>query len=174
MYSTMIRLSIGFISLTTGRQLHWLFAGGVTFLSTFFLVPTLFGIYPDTNLFLTSLIAGIIVGVLASMLGRIVTTISLFLAGAYLLVTLPEILGWTTTWTNWTSIAVAGLVAVLLALIWYDFTLILLSSLTGAGLIVQTLNLNPFNTLIAYLGTTIFGMATQIVLMQYWPVLEEE
>lgn len=174
MYTTMIRLSIGFISLTTGRQLHWLYAGGITFLSVFFLVPSLFGTNPDTNLFFTALVAGIIVGVLASMLGSIVTTISLFLAGAYLLVTLPEVLGWVSTWTNVTLIASAGLVAILMALVWYDFTLILLSSLTGAGLVVQTLNLNPFNTLIAYLGATLFGMATQVVLMQYWPVLEEE
>jgi hypothetical protein len=174
MYTTMLKLSLGFITLITGRQLYGLFAGGVAFIGAFFLAPIYFNVAPDNNLLMTSLGIGVVIGLLASLLGRIMTAIVLFLAGGYLLATIPGILGLGTDWVSWPLMVIAGLVVILLALVWFDFSLILLSALTGASLIVQTINLNVFNAIIAYVALVVFGIVTQLILMQYWPSSGEE
>jgi hypothetical protein len=174
MYATMLNISIGFITLTTGRQLCWLYAGGVAFVSTLIVAPMYINLPVGDNLFILSLGIGVIVGLLAALLGRVATTLALFLVGGYLLISLPEILGWDPRDVPLTYIIVAGLAAVLLAFTWFDVSLILLSSLTGANLIIQTINLSKFNTLVAYFGMVIFGIITQLILMQYWPASEED
>ncbi|HZD57036.1 MAG TPA: hypothetical protein VE136_09955 [Anaerolineales bacterium] len=170
----MLKLTLGFITLITGRQLYGLFAGGVAFIGAFFLAPIYFNITPDSNLLMTSLGIGVVTGLLATLLGRIMTAIVLFLAGGYLLATIPGILGLATDWVTWPLMVVAGLVVILLALVWFDFSLILLSTLTGASLIVQTIQLNVFNAIVAYFALVIFGIVTQLILMQYWPTSEEK
>lgn len=174
MYATMLKLSLGFITLITGRQLYGLFAGGIAFIGAFFLAPIYFNITPDNNLLMTSLGIGVVTGLLATLLGRIMTAIVLFLAGGYLVATIPGILGLGTDWVSWPLMVIAGLVVILLALVWFDFSLILLSTLTGASLIVQTIQLNVFNAIIAYFALVIFGIVTQLILMQYWPSSEKE
>ena len=174
MYTAMLKFSLGFITLITGRQLYGLFAGGVAFIGAFFLAPIYLNVIPDTNLLMTSVGIGVVIGLLASLLGRIMTAIVLFLAGGYLVATVPEILGLSTNWVSWPIMVIAGLVAILLALVWFDFSLILLSTLTGASLIVQTVKLNVFNAIIAYFALVIFGIVTQLILMQYWPSSEGE
>lgn len=174
MFATMLNISIGFITLTTGRQLYWLYAGGVAFVSTLIVAPMYFSLPMGDNLFIISLGIGVIIGLLAALLGRVAATLTLFLVGGYLLNTLPRILGWDAGDITLAFVIIAGLVTVLLALAWFDFSLILLSSLTGASLIVQTINLSRFNTIVAYFGMVIFGMITQLILMQYWPASEED
>ena len=66
------------------------------------------------------------------------------------------------------------MIAAVLVLVWFDFTLIVLSSLTGASLITQTVSMSLFNTNVAFFAMVIFGMVTQAVLLQYWPTSEEE
>lgn len=174
MYATMLNISIGFITLTTGRQLYWIYAGGIAFITTLLAAPMYFNLPLDNNTLIISIGVGIIVGLLAALLGRVVATLALFLAGGYLLITVPGILGWKTGDISLLLIIIAGVVAVILALTWFDFSFILLSSLTGASLIIQTINLSRFNTIVAYFGMVIFGMITQLILMQYWPNSEEE
>jgi hypothetical protein len=173
MYATMLQLSLGFIMLTTGRQLYWLFTGGTASVSVFVLGPLLFNLPQNNELFLLALAIGVIVAVLASNLGRIMVAIVLFLAGSYLLFILPEIMGFGNEWVSWFILATAGIAAVGMVLTWFDFSLTLLSSLTGASLIIQAVNLSGVNAIIAYFGMAIFGMITQLILMQYWPVSEE-
>ena len=174
MFDTMLRLSIGIVTLLTGRQLYWLFAGGVAFITTFFLAPQFFTLGLGSNLFIVAVGVGVLVGLLTFLVGRILVAAVVFLAGGYLLVMVPDTLGWGTGWFSWAFFIIAGAVAALLVLVWFDFSLILLSSLTGASLIVQTVRLSVFNTNVAYFGVVIFGMVTQVILMQYWPNVEEE
>ena len=173
MYATMLQLSLGFIMLTTGRQLYWLYAGGTAFVSAVVIGPLLFNFAQNNDLFLLSLAIGVIVALLASMLGRIMIAIVLFPAGGYLLFVLPAITGFGNEWVTWFLLVTAGIVAVGMVLTWFDFSLTLLSSLTGASLIIQAVNLSGISAIIAYFGMTIFGMLTQLILMQYWPVSEE-
>lgn len=174
MYATMFNISIGFITLTTGRQLYWLYAGGVAFISTLIVAPMYFSLSLDDNLFIVSLGIGVIVGLLAALLGRVAASLALFLVGGYLLNSLPGILGWDIGGVTLSLIIIAGLVAVVLVFTWFDFSIILLSSLTGASLIIETINLSRFNTVVAYFGMVIFGMITQLILMQYWPTSEQD
>jgi len=173
MYEIMISLSIGFVTLMTGRQLYWLFIGGVAFFSIFFLVPILTGFGASVNLFFISLGIGLIIGFLASVLGRAISAGVLFLLGGYLLIMIPNTLGLNSTWLSWVLFLLAGLVTVLLVSYWFDFAVVLLSSLTGAGLIVQAVKSSAANLMVVYVAMVIFGMATQLILMQYWPALEE-
>ncbi len=172
MFATMLRLSIGFISLVTGRQLYWLYSGGVAFITAFFLAPLFFNLGAGLNLFFTALGIGVIVAFLTFLLGRIMVVLVIFLTGGYLFVIVPRTLGWGADWFSWGFFIVAGVVAALLVLVWFDFSLILFSSLTGASLIIQTVNLSVFNTNVAYFSMVVFGMVTQLILMQYWPTSE--
>lgn len=174
MFATTLRLSIGFISLLTGRQLYWLYSGGVAFISTFFLAPLFYNLTAGLNLFFTALGIGVVVAFLTFLVGRIMVALAVFLAGGYLLVIVPRVLGWETDWFSWVAFVIAGLIAAVLVLVWFDFTLIVLSSLTGASLITQTVRMSLFNTNVAFFAMVIFGMVTQAVLMQYWPTSEEE
>lgn len=173
MYATMLQLALGFVMLTTGRQLYWLFAGGAAFASAFVLGPLLFNFEQNSELFLLSLAVGVILAVLALILDRTMVAIAVFPAGAYLLFSLPAMMGFGNEWVSWFILATAGIVAVGMVLTWFDFSLTLLSALTGASLIIQAANLSGVNAIIAYFGMAIFGMITQLILMQYWPVSEE-
>ena len=98
MFATTLRLSIGFISLLTGRQLYWLYSGGVAFISTYFLAPLFYNLTAGLNLFFTALGIGVIVAFLTFLVGRIMVALAVFLAGGYLLVVVPRVLGWGTDW----------------------------------------------------------------------------
>lgn len=174
MFATMLRLSIGFISLVIGRQLYWLFSGGVAFITTFFLAPMFYDLGGGLDLFFTALAIGVIVAFLTFLTGRIMVAAVFFFAGAYLFVMVPRTLGWDIGGFSWLFFVVSGIVAAFLALVWFDFTLILLSSLTGASLIIETVQLNVFNTNVAYFSMVVFGIVTQAILLQYWPTSEDE
>jgi hypothetical protein len=174
MFATMLRLSIGVISLITGRQLYWLYSGGVAFITAFFLSPLFYNLGAGLDLFFTALGIGVVAAFLTFLVGRVMVALLSFFAGGYLLVMMPNTLGWGTEWFSWIFFVIAGIVATLLVLVWFDFTLILLSSLTGANLIVQTVQLSVFNINIAFFALAIFGMVTQAILLQYWPTEEGE
>jgi hypothetical protein len=173
MHEIMFSLAIGFVTLMTGRQLYWLFIGGVAFFSIFLLVPILTDFGASVDLFFISLGIGLIIGFLASVIGRAVAAGVLFLLGGYLLFMIPNSMGLNTTWLSWVLFLLSGLVTVFLVFYWFDFAMVLLSSLTGAGLIVQSVKSSAANLMVVYIAMVIFGMATQLILMQYWPALED-
>jgi hypothetical protein len=158
---------LGFVLLTTGQQLPWLFVAAAGFL-----LGNLIGQQPflglsGINLTLFSIGIAIIGGLLVIFSRRIMLVIAGFLAGAYICYYLPMALGWSTAWISWWVLVIAGIISAALILIWNALPLILITSLTGSTLVIQYTSFKQFSELIIFVIFFLFGITAQWVLMQY-------
>jgi hypothetical protein len=158
---------LGFVLLTTGQQLPWLFVAAAGFVLGNFLGQQPFLALSGVNLMLFSLGTAIIGGLLVIFFRRIMLVIAGFLAGAYLCYYLPLALGWSTAWISWWVLLLAGTISAALILIWNSLPLILITSLTGSTLVIQYTSFTQFSELIVFVIFFLFGITAQWVLMQY-------
>ncbi|MFZ0390038.1 MAG: hypothetical protein WAN36_06225 [Calditrichia bacterium] len=151
----LIRVVIGAALLFLGRQLFWVFVGGIGFILGWEFATETFVAQPFWVLLLIAIAAGVIGAVLAVLLQRIAVGIAGFLAGAYLLLGIFRFLEISTVDIYWVIFFIGGIIGAVLVLLLFDWALIVLSSLAGAAIIVQTL---------AYLFTTGAAILLFIVL----------
>jgi hypothetical protein len=169
MYATMVGLAIGFIILITGRQVYWLFSGGITLVNIYILTPVFLGMPQTEELLVIAALGAILIGLFTVLFGRPMVIAAAFLTGGYLAIMLPLQFGLGITSISWVSYLLGGLVALVLVLVWFDTIIIVLSALAGSSLIVQTLLLGDFDRLLSLIGIAIFGIAIQSILMRYYP-----
>ena len=158
---------LGFVLLTTGQQLPWLFVAAAGFVLGNFLGQQPFLALSGVSLTLFSVGTAIIGGLLVIFFRRIMLVIAGFLAGAYLCYYLPLALGWSTSWISWWVLLLAGIISAALILIWNSLPLILITSLTGSTLVIQYTSFTQFSELIVFVIFFLFGITAQWVLMQY-------
>ena len=161
------RLLLGLLLLLLGRHLFWLFVGVVGFVSGLRLSEHLLPGRADDVVIVFSLVVGLMAAVLAVALRRIALAAAGFLAGGYLLMQLlaataqgvPATAG---DLAPWVVFVVGGLIGAVLMNLLFDWTLILLSALGGAGLICECIH-----GVNAQFMTAIFtGVAILVVLAQ--------
>lgn len=80
---------------------------------------------------------------------------------------LLPLLGWLNATFSWTVFLLAGGIALLLALVYFSFGVILVSSLGGAALLATKISIPGLDRQVMFVILWIFGLATQLVLMQY-------
>ena len=130
-------LILGIPLLIWGRKFFWLFVGVVGFLTglTFshYLIPT-----RSENV---AIIIGVILGVIGILLGIFIKKVSIsitgFLVGAYLCMTLLDLIDLNNLVLYWLLILAGGFFGSLLVIGLFDWALVILSSLLGATLITQ-------------------------------------
>jgi hypothetical protein len=132
---------IGLTILLIGRQLFWLVVAGLGYILGLSYVTQYYQGPPHTIL-LISLGVGVIGAILAYTLQRTAALLVGFLAGWYLTITLLELLDWNPGYPTILA-AVGGFLGLGLIYIFFDWSLIILSTLSGASLITQTLQFNP-------------------------------
>jgi hypothetical protein len=169
MYATMISLAIGFIALITGRQVYWLYSGGITLVSIYILTPIFIDLPQTNELLVIAALGGIVVGLFTLLFGRPMVLAAAFLSGGYLAVMAPIQLGIGTVWLSWIVYVLGGVIAIVASLVWFDTVIIVLSAITGSSLILHTLALGTFDRIIAFTGIAIIGIAIQSILMRYYP-----
>jgi hypothetical protein len=131
------RLLVGLLLLVLGRRLYWLFVAGIGFLYGLELAPRLMPEQSETVIVIVALVlalAGALVAVVAT---KVVLGMIGFVAGGGIAVLLLGNLGI----DRLIALAVyliAGVVGAVLLLVLFDWTLIVLSSLAGASLIVMS------------------------------------
>ena len=164
---TLIITMLGFVILVGGSQLYWLFVGSAGFLLGDFIAELLGFDQTEWQVITFSVATGLVGIFLAYYLRKIMVVIAGFLAGGYAAVNLPQILGWTTPWQDWMAFVVVGILSAVLIAIWYTMALIIVSTIVGTTIILQTITFGAISQEVMFIVLIIFGIAVQWLLAQY-------
>ncbi len=163
----MFNLIIGFILLLLGRKLFWLFVGAAGFLMGLEITNRIFITAGMTKLAMAAVIglAGVL---LAIFFYKAAITVAGFLIGGYLAIQLVLYLTVVTpSWTLLVAWLVGGVLGVVLINRLFDWALIVLSSFSGAALIVQSVTLRHINMAIVYIVLVAIGILVQAGLWRH-------
>jgi hypothetical protein len=136
---SLIQAVFGLAMLTFGRRLYWLFVGGIGFAIGFSLASRFLVDSSIWTLLIIGLVVGMLAGLAAVLMNRLVMGIAGFLVGGFLAIKLLELISLASPPPTWLVFLVGGACCALLVAILVDWALILLTSLLGAGLLVQLL-----------------------------------
>ncbi len=161
-----IRLLVGLALLLFGRKLFWLFVGGIGFVFGFEIAALLFRGAPELLIVAIALVAGIIGAVLAIFFQRVAVSVAGFIAGGYIVTTLLNRLGADAGAVYWILFLVGGILGAIFVSFLFDWALIVLSSLTGATVVIRVLELGPVIELILFVVLLIVGLGVQAYLLQ--------
>ena len=162
---SLLRILMGTILLLAGRKLYWLFVAVVGFIAGFLLAEILI---PQTStwlLILIGLIIGSLCALLAVFLNQLAVALVGFLGGGLLAIQLLAYFEVGSGDFNWISFIIGGVIGTVLAVLLFDWALIVFSSILGATLIGSAWE-NP-STLINLLVLVLFlvGIGVQASLM---------
>jgi hypothetical protein len=135
-----ILILLGLVLLSLGRRMFWFFVGVVGFVAGLKLAMQLLGEQPFWVILLVAVVAGLIGSVLALLLQRLMIAVAGFLAAGYVLVSLLGYFGADLGGLGWLAFLIGGVCGAILASLVFDLALVVLSTLTGATLMVQGLS----------------------------------
>jgi len=151
----------GVVVLLAGRPLFWLFVGILGFVVAFDLASLYLAGQSQLVILTLALVAGLFGILLALLLQRIAFGLAGFLAGAYL-VTMSGVTPGLAGGSGFdVTILLGGASGALAGLLLADWALIVLSSLIGAGLIVEALNPGRTPGLVLFAGLVMVGIVVQ-------------
>lgn len=156
-----LSLIAGGALLLVGRTLFWLFVAGAGFAAGLQLAPRLLGIESQLLVFTIAVIAGLLGALLAIFLQQLAILVAGFFSGGYFLLTMLGIFGVSMGRYDWLPFVIGGIMGALLIALLFDWALIILSSLAGASLVVQNIQLEPTMELLALIGLFVVGMIIQ-------------
>lgn len=163
----LILIVLGFVSLVGGSQLPWMFVGTIGFIVGSILA-NYFQLDSSEIQVLTIASAAGMVGIfLTYYLRRIMVLLAGFLAGGYISITLPDVLGWKAILANWQAFVLVGTACAVILLLWQYLALILVSGVLGATLVIQNFNIATVSKEAMFVVLIIFGLTAQYVLLQY-------
>lgn len=154
-----LALIAGAALLIAGRRLFWLFVGVVGF----FTVYQWFAPYSGSGLrWVIAILAGLLGIVLAIFLQKLAVALAGFLVGGWFIAgLLGEHLA-TARGGDLLLIVIAGVIAAVLAVVLFDIALAVLSSLAGAGLIVEAFHPRPGPGRLLLVVLVVVGIAVQL------------
>ena len=158
-----LRAMIGFAVLILGRQLFWVFVAGVGFV-----LGMLYGAQfyqgPPQYILLIAFAVGILGALLAYFLQRAAAGLAGFLAGWYLVAILIRVADLDFGQVTNILPGVGGIIGALLIAALFDWSLIILSSLSGATIITQSIQLEPRISILLFFILLILGITVQGIL----------
>ena len=135
-----VLIVVGLFALLMGKRLFWLFAGIVGFALGWWLANLLLPPNADPLIrLIIGVLAGLILGGLAHFLGKWAIRIVAAIAGFVILPMLLGSLGMLSGISEFVWAVIGGVLGFVCALFLADWTLIFLSSILGAGLILSGL-----------------------------------
>jgi hypothetical protein len=165
-----LRLVFGVLLLAFGRRLFWLFVGIVGFIAGADLVIRLLPDLPQTVVIVIALVVGLIAAGLAIFIRKIALAIAGFFIGGYLLTALLEMFQINVGGLSWLPYIIGGIIGVILVSLIIDWALIILSSLAGATIILQALQVGPPLQALGLVGLTLVGILIQAGMLRRRPV----
>jgi len=156
-----LSLVAGAILLIAGRRLFWLFVGLVGFFAGLRFAPVFLSGQPEWIQWLVAALFGLAGMFLAVVLQRFAVMLAGFLVGGFFA---ADLLGVDLSQPGLADVlvfVVGGIVVGALSLWLFEGALIFLSSLVGAGLIVDALGVSPGNSNLVLIGLTVLGIAIQ-------------
>jgi len=157
----LFRIVVGASMLILGRQLFWVFVAGMGAMFGIDVVAPVFPGQPEWMVIVIAIGAGLIGAGLAIVWQWAAAGMAGFLAGGYVVLYGMSVLGWVTTPFPPLPFLLGGILGVILVVALFDWALIVLSSLAGASVIVQTLPLNPVFAPLLLCGLVAVGIAVQ-------------
>jgi hypothetical protein len=161
-----LRVLIGIVLLLVGRKLFWFFVAAMGFVVAMDLMMRLFPGPEAGAVTLVALVAGLVAGVIGALLAiflqRASVGIAGFLAGGYIVLSLLDVFGLgEMTILAWVLAFVGAVVGLVLALALLEWALIVLSSLSGAGLIAQSIDLSRPLAALVFVVALVVGIVVQ-------------
>ncbi|MEW6673917.1 MAG: hypothetical protein AB1427_19665 [Thermodesulfobacteriota bacterium] len=156
---------LGLIVLILGRRFFWLFIGAVGFIAGLYIAKHSLFVEPGWPMLLIGLIVGIAGAILTVYLQRITIIISGFFAGGYLMLSFVYSMEWHMRLVPWLFFVLGGILGAAASVVFFDWALIVLSSLTGATMIVNALPLKPYASILALAVLIFVGFSAQAVLL---------
>ena len=155
---------IGLAILLIGRQLFWLAVSGLGFILGLSYATQYYQGSPHL-IVLISLGVGLVGAVLAYTLQRAAAGLAGFLAGWYLTITLLDYIDWSPDGYTIILAIIGGLIGVSLIFVLFDWSLIILTSLAGASMIVQSLQYKPSINTALFIVLLILGLTIQGIML---------
>jgi len=155
------RLIAGVCILFLGRRLFWLFVGVVGFVLGMDIAAFVFHGLAPAEVLLIALAGGLVGAFLAAALEELMIGIAGFATGAYIGAQVLMLLMPYPGRNIWLAMLAGGILGLLLLLALFDWALIALSSIIGAGFIVQTVPPGSGLTYVAFVVLVIVGMTVQ-------------
>jgi len=158
-----INVVVGGLLLTLGRKIFWFFVAAMGFYAGFELASRYLNIKPDWVALLIALAVGLLGALLAYFFEKLVIGVAGFLAGAFITSRLVALFGSQVQVRNWDwlVILIGGIVGIFLMYAIFEWALIFLSSLAGAILIVEAINLAGLVGLVVGVLLFVFGVVFQ-------------
>lgn len=171
---TALRILVSILLLLLGRQLFWLFVGGTGFVLTMDLVARLTLAWPEWLTLVVALLVGIVGALLAIVLQEIAVGVAGFITGGYVVLNFLDLVGLQMPVLAWILAIVGAIIGLVLAISLFDWALILLSSSSGATLLVQSLTVAPPLNYIIFGGAMIVGIIIQASMMKSRKLYQEQ
>lgn len=152
---------LGILLLFFGRKTFWLFVGAVAFALVMSVAPRFFP-HEQSTIFYVAVAVGALACALGYFIQKVALRVAGFLAGGYLFFSLWEQHAADAEIAWWIPFAVGGVLGALLLSFLFEWALIILSSLTGAYLISQSLNVSESLKLGLLIVLAGFGMLVQV------------
>jgi len=161
-----LEVLVGLAMLSLGRKLFWLFVSGVGFVSGALLAAVALQNQPVWVALLVALAAGLLGALLAVVIQRWAVGIAAFLAGGYVALGMADLWFPELAIQRWLLYIGGGVLFSVLVGFLFDWALIVLSSLSGALVVVQSVELGfaPAAVLLVALMTA--GILTQANMMR--------
>ena len=157
----LFRFFLGIALLVMGGRLFWLFVGGVGFVTAFDFAQRTIHSQPHSVILIIALFAGAVGAMVAVFLQKIAVLGGGFFAGGYLLIEMLKALSVSTGDHYWLIFIAGGLVGTVLMSVVFGWTLIIISSLLGSALILQTFHFGHQLSELVFICLGILGIVIQ-------------
>jgi hypothetical protein len=161
-----LKLIAGSALLTLGRKLFWLFVAGVGFFAAIELASRYLHGQPEWMTVLLALGAGLIGALLAIFFQSMAIWLAGFIGGGFFAASLLALLGVDKGALSWIVFLIGGIAGGVLVATFFDWALIILSSLGGASLISGLLHFSRPFSILAFIILFIIGLSVQVRLMR--------
>jgi len=159
-----LRLAVGAALLVLGRKLFWLFVAAVGFAAGWTVMSDLLHVQPEWLALVIALAAGVLGTLLATFVQKLAIGLAGFLAGAFLATGLVSMLNLAAAPWAWVAFIVGGILGALLLGAAFEWALVGLSSLAGAMLVANALELSSTMHLLVLVGLFVLGVIIQSAL----------
>lgn len=161
MYTSAFSLAAGILLLLFGRRLFWLFVGCIGFVLGFYSAGMNLFHQPDWVALVVGLLFGIIGAIIAIFLQHAAIGLSGFGAGGLIAVRLMEIGGIRTGPFFWGAFFIGGIIGLIVLVLFFDWALILLSSLIGSTMVTEFFHIAPPFNLAIFVALVVVGILVQ-------------
>lgn len=161
-----LRIIAGLILLILGRQLFWVFVAVLGFFTGMDLATQLIPHSGDLTVLLMALVAGILGAILAYFFYHVAIAVAGFLAGGRIGVELVAALTPSSPQAMWLVFIAGGVIGAILLLLVFDWALIAISSVLGAGFIVQQISTSSSMSGLLFIVLVIGGIVVQAQMMR--------